>query len=75
MFAHNNNEIDYLKLAVVNALLIKQNCNIKNVTVVTNQASYDYTTSQLGEEFVNNAISNIIITEKDKHFKSRNTRH
>ena len=74
MFAHNNNEIDYLKLAVVNALLIKQNCNIKDVTVVTNQASYDYTTSQLGEEFVNNAISNIIITEKDKHFKSINTR-
>lgn len=74
MFAHNNNEIDYLKLAVVNALLIKQNCNIKDVTVVTNKASYDYTTSVLGEEFVNNAISNIIITEKDKHFKNINTR-
>ena len=36
MFAHNNNEIDYPKLAVVNALIIKQNCNIKDVTVVTN---------------------------------------
>ena len=35
MFAHNNDEIDYLKLAVVNAMLIKQNCDIHDITVVT----------------------------------------
>ena len=69
MFAHNNDEIDYLKLAVVNAYLIKDNCDIHDITVVTNQASYDYTTKDLGEEYVNNAISNIVITEKDKDFK------
>ena len=57
MFAHNNDEIDYLKLATVNAYLIKENCDIHDITVVTNQASYDYTTSQIGEEFVNNAIN------------------
>jgi len=27
MFAHNNSEIDYLKLAVVNSLLIQKNLN------------------------------------------------
>ena len=74
MFAHNNDEIDYLKLAVVNATLIKDNCDIHDITVVTNQASYDYTTEQLGEDFVNNAINNIIITEKDKAFKNANQR-
>ena len=74
MFAHNNDEIDYLKLATVNAYLIKENCNIHDITVVTNQASYDYTTSQIGEEFVNNAISNIVFVEKDKHFKYANQR-
>ena len=37
MFAHNNDEIDYPKLAVVNAMLIKQNCDIHDITVVTNR--------------------------------------
>jgi hypothetical protein len=63
MFAHNNEEIDYLKLATINAYLIKQNCDVHDITVVTNQHSYDYTVGELGKEFVHNAISNIVITE------------
>ena len=63
MFAHNNEEIDYLKLAVVNAYLIKKNCDIHDITVVTNQHSYDYTTEKLGKDFVHDAVSNIVITE------------
>ena len=74
MFAHNNDEIDYFKLATVNAMLIKQNCDIQNVTVVTNKASYDYTVSQLGKDFVDKAINNIVFVEKDKHFKYANQR-
>ena len=74
MFAHNNEEIDYLKLATINAYLIKQNCDIHDITVVTNQHSYDYTVGELGKEFVHNAISNIVITEKDKNFKRANNR-
>ena len=74
MFAHNNEEIDYLKLAVVNAYLIKKNCDIHDITVVTNQHSYDYTTEKLGKDFVHDAVSNIVITEKDKNFKRSNTR-
>ena len=34
MFAHNNSEIDYFRLAVVNALLVQKNLGIKNITVV-----------------------------------------
>ena len=63
MFAHNNDEIDYLKLAIVNAMLIKENCNIHDITVVTNQASYDYNVDTLGKEFIHDAVSNFIITE------------
>jgi hypothetical protein len=74
MFAHNNEEIDYLKLATINAYLIKQNCDVHDITVVTNQHSYDYTVGELGKEFVHNAISNIVITEKDKNFKRANNR-
>ena len=71
MFAHNNDEIDYLKLAVVNAMLIKQNCDIHDITVVTNQASYDYTSKNIKVE---DYINNIIISEKDKTFKTANQR-
>ena len=70
MFAHNNDEIDYPKLAVVNAMLIKQNCDIHDITVVTNQASYDYTSKNIKVE---DYINNIIITEKDKAFNCKPT--
>lgn len=74
IFAHNNEEIDYLKLAAVNARLIKQNCSVPDVTVVTNHHSYDYTCSIMGEDFVTNSFSNIVFVEKDKNFKRSNVR-
>ena len=39
MFAHNNEEIDYFRLAVANAKLIKKNLKINNITVVTDPHS------------------------------------
>jgi hypothetical protein len=74
MFAHNNEEIDYLKLATINAYYIKENLGIDNITVVTNQYSYDYNLDEMGYDFIHNAISNIIITTKDKAFKNINRR-
>lgn len=74
IFAHNNEEIDYLKLAAVNARLIKQNCGISDVTVVTNNHSYEYTKSTMGEDFLTSSISNFIFVEKDKAFKNSNIR-
>ena len=44
-------------------MLIKQNCDIHDITVVTNQASYDYTSKNIKVE---DYINNIIIIEKDK---------
>ena len=74
IFAHNNEEIDYLKLAAINARLIKHNCGISDVTVVTNQHSYDYTASTLGKDFLDQSISNFVFVEKDKTFKRTNVR-
>jgi hypothetical protein len=74
MFAHNNLEIDYFRLAVVNSLLIKKNLDEHNITVVTDQHSYDYAVNSLGEELIKSAISNIIMVEKDPAFKARNIR-
>ena len=74
IFAHNNEEIDYLKLAAINAKLIKSNCGVPDVTVVTNKHSYDYTSATMGEAFLTESISNFIFVEKDKAFKQANIR-
>ena len=72
IFAHNNEEIDYFKLAVINAYYIKENLDIHDITVVTNKFSYDYNVKNVGKEFIDNAVSNIVFTEKDKAFKNAN---
>lgn len=74
MFAFNNSEIDYFKLAVVNALLIKKNLGIDNITVVTDPFSLKYNEKNLGKRFIKRAINNIVVVEKDKKFKQSNLR-
>lgn len=74
MFAHNNDEIDYFKLAVLNAALIKKNLDIHDITVVTDKGSYDYAKNAMGKKFVDSKISNIIIVDKDHDFKRQNKR-
>jgi hypothetical protein len=74
MFAHNNDEIDYLKLAVVNAHLIKTNLDIHEITVVTDKYSLAYAEETMGREFIDSKISNIILIDKDQKFKEENLR-
>ena len=66
MFAHNNSEIDYFRLAVVNALLVQKNLGIKNITVVTDPHSLSYGEETLGKKLIKKAINNIIVVNKDK---------
>ena len=74
MFAHNNSEIDYFRLAVVNALLIQKNTGVKNITVVTDPHSLKQGEKTLGKRFIKKAINNLIVVEKDKDFKEKNLR-
>jgi len=74
MFAHNNTEIDYFKLAVVNSLLVQKNLGIKNITVVTDPHSLEHGEKTLGKRLIKKAINNIIVVEKDKKFKESNLR-
>ena len=59
MFAHNNTEIDYFRLAVVNALLVQKNLGIKNITVVTDPHSLKQGEKTLGKRLIKKAINNI----------------
>lgn len=74
MFAHNNDEIDYFKLAVVNAQLIKENLDIHDITVVTDAFSYKYAKKSLGKKYIDARINNVIVVDKDFEFKKQNMR-
>ena len=74
MFAHNNSEIDYFRLAVVNSLLIQKNLGIKNITVVTDPFSLSHAEKTLGKRLIKKAINNLVVVDKDKKFKEKNLR-
>ena len=74
MFAHNNSEIDYFRLAVVNSLLIQKNLGIKNITVVTDPFSLKHAEKSLGKRLIKKAINNLVVVDKDKKFKEKNLR-
>jgi hypothetical protein len=74
MFAHNNEEIDYMQLAVINSLLIQKHLKIKNITVVTDPHSLKHAEKTLGKKLIKKAINNLVVVEKDKKFKAKNIR-
>lgn len=74
MFAHNNEEIDYFKLAVCNAHLIKENMGVHDITVVTDKFSLEFGIETLGKDFIDSKINNLIVVDKDMEFKERNKR-
>lgn len=76
MFAHNNDEIDYFRLAVINAFLIQRHLKLKpeQITVVTDKHSFKYSSKNLSKELISAAIGNVIKVDKDRDFKYRNLR-
>jgi hypothetical protein len=72
MFAHNNAEIDYVKIACANALMVKKNLNVP-VTLVTDSGSINWAKEIMGENFINSCFENIIEVDRDYTFK--NTRN
>lgn len=75
MFAHNNQEINYLELAALNGLLAQKHMGITadQVTIVTDKSSYDYCDSIMSKE-LSAACSNYIFVDTDFEFKYSNTR-
>ena len=73
MFAHNNREIDYFRMAVVNALLVKRHLGVP-VCVVTDKDSYDYGVKSLGKDLIDSAISIIKFVDTSSSFRRSNTK-
>lgn len=73
MFAHNNSEIDYFRMAVVNAMLIKKHLDVA-VTVVTDQHSFNYVSKTIPESKIHEVIEHVVINDKDRTFKNTNSK-
>lgn len=72
MYAHNNAEIDYFKIACANALMVKKNLQV-SVTLVTDEGTLDWGKKSLGEEFVNRCFEHIILTKRIWSFENKRT--
>jgi len=73
MFAHNNEEIDYFKIALTNALMVQDNLKVP-VTLVTDPGTYGYAKTQFDEELINQAFENIIEVTQDYDYHRNNRR-
>jgi len=67
IYAHNNTEIDYFKIACANALMVKKNLKVP-VTLVTDEGTLGWGKQNLGEDFVNSCFENIITVGRDYGF-------
>ena len=69
LIAHNNNEIDYLKIACINALMIKKNLNIP-VTLITDSGTLKWGLEDLGSLLINSCFEKIVEVEQNYQFKN-----
>jgi hypothetical protein len=73
MFAHNNSEIDYIRMAYVNARLINHHLGVP-VTVVTDEHSFKLLEDTVSTKDMKYTFDNIVIKNKDPEFKRKNTK-
>jgi hypothetical protein len=60
MYAHNNTEIDYFKIACANALMVQKNLRVP-VTLVTDDGSLQWAKKSLDQELITTCFENIIV--------------
>ena len=63
MFAYNNSSIDYITMALCNALLIKKNLIHNNVALVTNSGTFEYLKSITDHSVIDSAFDMIILND------------
>lgn len=73
LFAHNNKEIDYLKIACINALMIQANLNIP-VSLVTDEGTLEWASKDLGKSFISKCFDHIFDHTRDYNFNNGNSR-
>jgi hypothetical protein len=72
MYAHNNTEIDYFKIACANALMVQHNLNVP-VTLVTDPGTLSWAKTAMDPKFIDKCFEKII--EVDRNYKFQNMRN
>ncbi len=72
MFAHNNDEIDYFKIAYANALMVKKNLGVP-VSIITDSGSLGWAKTSIGETNLAECFDHIITVDRDYTFKNPRT--
>lgn len=67
MYAHNNTEIDYIKIACANALMVRKNLQVP-CTLVTDEHTVDWGIKSIGKEFIDTCFDQIIVIKSKKSF-------
>ena len=65
IYAYNNSNIDYGTIAVCNSLLIKKNCNVSKVALVTSSWTVKYLETLYSKRFLKTVWDKIIIDDID----------
>lgn len=63
IFCYNNHAVDYGTIALCNAMLIKKNCRINDVTIVTDQETVDHIESIHGRAMMDMAFNTILLRD------------
>jgi hypothetical protein len=67
MIAHNNQEIDYFKIACANALMVQKNLKVP-VTLITDEGTLEWGSKTYTEKFVNQCFEKVVIVHRDYTF-------
>ncbi len=64
-FAYNNEQIDYIRLAVLAASAVKKHMKNNQTCLITNKSSLDWSTKSITNKVLNKAFDHIISEEPD----------
>lgn len=67
IYAHNNEEIDYGKIALCASLMIKKQLRENAVCLATDQGTYDWLVDSMGKELVDYAFEHVKILAWDQY--------
>lgn len=66
LFAHNSPEIDYGSMAVLNSFLIKHYMTNNNISLVTDEGTFNYLVDKYGKKTINSLFEKVTYTDKHK---------
>lgn len=70
MYAYNNSELDYFRIACANALMVQKNLGVP-ITIVTDEGTLNYSKKVLGQELLDQCFENIILSDRVWSFDNK----